>query len=82
MTLRNLTTNELIYDQKYIPQNSTSFVVPRSVLSYGNEYRWCLRAHDNAGGAKCSDYPQFKIENYISTNAGGGVTVSANDAHI
>lgn len=82
MTLRNLSTNTLIYDQKYISPNSTYFIVPASVLDYGVSYRWCLRAHDSSGGAKCADAHVFTIERYCPSDLGGGVTIARNDPHL
>lgn len=64
MSIRDLNTNVLIYDNTYIAKDSTYFVVPTSVLTRGHKYRWCVSTINSAGTRTCATSQHFTIENY------------------
>ena len=69
MTIRDLgmggntgDAGPLIYNQQYVSQNSTYFIVPTSKLTRGHHYRWCLNSVDANGNRTIADQHFFAIE--------------------
>lgn len=64
LSMRDLNTNESIYNHAYVSPNSVYFSVPKSVLTPGHKYRWSLCSADADGTVTYAAPSVFTVEAY------------------
>lgn len=48
-SLRDLTTDTLLFNRVFVPQNSTYYLAPNSIIDPGHSFKWAVASVDSAG---------------------------------